>query len=343
MALINLAALQRADVIVRTALYERFAMKSNVFGEATRGAFTISPGEAMGPGKVTTEIEQLDHTTIVRQRDLTSQTALAQKNITEKKKRSVQLARTTDAFTMQEGDFDWEGRPEQKDVFWESIAEQVADAMTYDHMIAGVTAAIACLLKTSPESNTWLYDITGNTDPQLSRYAEDLAMRERLGEFRNELVAKILTPNGSQQLEESLVTDGAGTIVASDALRGIGYDRHGIATFETSLSTLDASAGPPATVYALYLKANAVRARITNAPRMYIQREDMVENPLVQVRWKWDWELDINGFSYDLTAGGENPDLAALGTGANWDHFLNQDKNLPGYVIEHEGGYRAKA
>lgn len=49
---------------------------------------------------------------------------------------------------------------------------------------------------------------------------------------------------------------------------------------------------------------------------------------------QWTYNLSVDGFAWDKTAGGHSPTNAAIGAAANWDRIATFDKDLPGVMLK---------
>lgn len=341
-----MAITQRADLvnlvrIVRTLVWERLARNINVFNAASNNAIQLVGNNKLFGSQTEFTFLKRVNGTLVRARDIDATTALEEVKMEEGKEGTVKLDRTTPALAVMIDAFTREGRSGDMDAWMEAFANQVSEAIMDDYVDSVIKALVGCLTKAAPSTGTWVYDITGNTDKLLSRYTLDLALNTRFGDQRHDVVAWIMRADASQQVEEAMLTEGASNEVGATLLRGRPVDRFGRRTFEGDLPALLHATGTPDTIRTLALKRGAARVILNMAPEVYVDDSPMAENPLTKLRWLWRYDLQIEGFGYNQTAGGDNPNDATLAAGANWTHSLSQDKALPGIVIVHNSGYRA--
>lgn len=58
------------------------------------------------------------------------------------------------------------------------------------------------------------------------------------------------------------------------------------------------------------------------------------ENLVMGFRAEGTFNLELMGYSWNDSVGGANPDLSAIGTGANWTKYATSDKNTAGVLID---------
>ena len=84
----------------------------------------------------------------------------------------------------------------------------------------------------------------------------------------------------------------------------------------------------------LGLGANAVEVEDGEDMMLASQLITGKQNLGIRLQGEYSYQVGVRGFSYDVTAGGVNPNTAALKTAANWDKVFADVKDLGGVVIE---------
>jgi len=81
------------------------------------------------------------------------------------------------------------------------------------------------------------------------------------------------------------------------------------------------------------LQAGAVTITESQLPGIRSYPINDQENLALGYRAEGTFNVDLLGYSWDEQAG-VNPNLAAIGTGANWDKYANSDKSTAGVIID---------
>jgi uncharacterized protein YjdB len=89
---------------------------------------------------------------------------------------------------------------------------------------------------------------------------------------------------------------------------------------------------PEESIYGL--QAGAVSITESQAPGIRSYNIDTQENLALGYRAEGVFNVDILGYSWDETAGGVNPNLAALAAVANWGKYATSDKATAGVLID---------
>ncbi|WP_129141527.1 major capsid protein [Modicisalibacter coralii] len=89
---------------------------------------------------------------------------------------------------------------------------------------------------------------------------------------------------------------------------------------------------PANTVFGL--QPGAVSVTESQAPGFRSYMIDNQENLGIGWRAEGTFNLELLGYSWNDSAGGANPNLSAVGTGANWSKYATSDKNTAGVLID---------
>lgn len=93
-------------------------------------------------------------------------------------------------------------------------------------------------------------------------------------------------------------------------------------------------AGAPNTYRALGLKPAAVVIGRNNDFLANVETSNGDENIKRTYQAEWSYNVGVQGFAWDKTAGGKSPNDAALGAAANWDKYVTSFKDLGGIVVK---------
>ncbi len=89
---------------------------------------------------------------------------------------------------------------------------------------------------------------------------------------------------------------------------------------------------PAETIFGL--KSGAISCVESQPPGIRSYNIDNLENLAVGFRAEGTFNLEIQGYSWDSTAGGINPTKAALSAIANWDKYAVSNKATAGFIID---------
>ncbi|MNG11108.1 hypothetical protein D3C84_946190 [compost metagenome] len=89
---------------------------------------------------------------------------------------------------------------------------------------------------------------------------------------------------------------------------------------------------PAETIFGL--QAGAVKITESQAPGFRSYNIDNQENLAMGFRAEGTFNMDLLGYSWKDSTGGINPNLAAIGAGANWSKYATSDKVTAGVLID---------
>ena len=117
-----------------------------------------------------------------------------------------------------------------------------------------------------------------------------------------------------------------------DAVTGTWADDENITDSATGDATVN---GTLTTKYAtLGLVPGAVTVKISEQrDPPYFQREAGNENIEYQYQDEYAYNIEVQGFTWDVSNGGANPTQTTLAIPTNWDKVVTEDKNLAGIRI----------
>jgi uncharacterized protein YjdB len=86
------------------------------------------------------------------------------------------------------------------------------------------------------------------------------------------------------------------------------------------------------------LQAGAIRVKESQAPGFRAYDINDQENLAIGIRSEGTFNLELLGYSWNDSVGGENPTLAAIAAGANWRKHVNSNKMTAGVLLDLTGG-----
>ena len=89
---------------------------------------------------------------------------------------------------------------------------------------------------------------------------------------------------------------------------------------------------PAETIFGL--QSGAIRVTESQAPGFRSYPINTQENLAMGFRAEGTFNLDLLGYSWADATGGINPNLAAVGAGANWAKYATSDKATAGVLID---------
>ena len=94
------------------------------------------------------------------------------------------------------------------------------------------------------------------------------------------------------------------------------------------------TAGTIGEYHILGLVENAAILTISEAPYITTSEIMMKENLMLALQGEYAFNLELKGFKWDITTGGQNPTAAAIATGSNWDLVVASFKDAAGICLD---------
>jgi len=164
---------------------------------------------------------------------------------------------------------------------------------------------------------------------------QDLAKGKRqFGDSSQDLVAAMIHGNKFHDLVDDGLSNykienvAGAQIVTGDVAGAMGLVL--VVTDEDALITT----GTPDTYHTILLQSGGATIEESEPATMAEETITGQENITREWQMEYAFNLGLRGFKWDTTNGGSNPDESTLGTGTNWVKVANNNKSLPGVVID---------
>lgn len=306
-------------------MYEALAQNTAAFNQASNGAILLTPRNIKGDFEQESFIKRVAGG-LIRRRDNTSLAAVADKKLEQGEQVGVKVNRGI-------------GPTAQSLDAWKKIAADPGEfslklgRMTGEEKMADfINTAILCLeaaIRNNPNVTV--------TVAQPVTHLDLVTALSKFGDAQQRIVAWVMHSKSFFDLFKQQITD---------KVYG-GYDvaiyRASVATLNRPVVVIDSPAlfdnnvdPTPDTWSILGLVAGAVEIAESEQETIESQIVTGLENLVMRVQGEYAFNVKIQGYAWDITNGGPNPTDAALGTGANWDKVVADDKNTAGVVLVHQ-------
>lgn len=205
-----------------------------------------------------------------------------------------------------------------------AIGVQAAKAMQVEMCDTAIAAAVAALNNQAAVK----YTVPSNGTLATSSLVSGLA---KFGDRANRIVCWVMHSKAFYDLVQSQITaniDGVSNFVVAQGTP-VTLNRPVLITDSPSLT-----GGSPLNYYTLGLTVDAIEAEDSEESTVVSDMALGLENLLVRMQGEYAYNLAMKGFTWDVTNGGENPTVAALSTGSNWDPIAASYKDYAGIIIQ---------
>lgn len=205
-----------------------------------------------------------------------------------------------------------------------AIGVQAAKAMQIEMCDTAIGAAVAALNNQAAVKYTVLSNGTLATSSLVSGLA-------KFGDQANRIVCWVMHSKAFYDLVQSQITaniDGVSNFVVAQGTP-VTLNRPVLITDSPSLVSAS-----PFNYYTLGLTVDAIEAEDSEESTVVSDMALGLENLLVRMQGEYAYNLAMKGFTWDVTNGGENPTVAALTTGSNWDPIAASYKDYAGIIIQ---------
>lgn len=205
-----------------------------------------------------------------------------------------------------------------------AIGVQAAKAMQVEMCDTAIAAAVAALNNQAAVK----YTVPSNGTLATSSLVSGLA---KFGDQANRIVCWVMHSKAFYDLVQSQITaniDGVSNFVVAQGTP-VTLNRPVLITDSPSLT-----GGSPLNYYTLGLTVDAIEAEDSEESTVVSDMALGLENLLVRMQGEYAYNLAMKGFTWDVTNGGENPTVAALSTGSNWDPIAASYKDYAGIIIQ---------
>lgn len=262
---------------------------------------------------------------IVSRRDTTSTAGVTDTALTQGEKIGVKLNRKIGPVAQTLDALRKVGSSNEEISF--GIGKMVGDRKAADMLNAALIGATAAL----GNQAAVVYDATSDTTKTLNHTAMVSAMA-KFGDQSARLKAWVMHSKPYFDLIKQAIGD---KIVE---VAGVTIYSGNIATFNRPVIVTDATAllvsGSPNTYPILGLTEGGVVVTESEQQEIVSQLVTGLENLVYRIQGEFAFNLNIEGFQWDVTNGGANPNDAALGTGTNWDAVMASYKDFAGIYLK---------
>lgn len=203
------------------------------------------------------------------------------------------------------------------------VGERKAADMLNSALI-GTTAALAAQAAV-------VYDATSDTTKTLNHTAMVSAMA-KFGDQSARIKSWVMHSKPYFDLIKQAIGD---KIVE---VAGVTIYSGNVATFNRPVIVTDAAplliSGSPNTYPILGLTEGGVIVTESEQQEIVAQLVTGLENLVYRIQGEFAFNLNVEGFQWDVTNGGANPNDAALGTGTNWDPVMASYKDFAGIYLK---------
>lgn len=263
-------------------------------------------------------------TGLVRRRDPYGTGAITNKSLRTLIETMVKVAAGTPVLNLDPGQFNW--IKENPDLAAATWAKQLAPQVLADMLNVAIGSVKAALTSVA---STNVNDISA-TGTGLATYAAEVTTTALLGDRGSEITAWIMHSKPWYDIVQGNITNGAQLFkyetvkVLADPL-GTPY----IISDQPSLIL----AGTPNKYYTLGLRDAAVAINTNDDYDQVVVESVGQENIGRNMQAEWSYNVGVQGFTWDKTAGGHAPTDAALFTSSNWDKIATSYRDLPGVMM----------
>lgn len=207
------------------------------------------------------------------------------------------------------------------------IGKMVGDRKAADMLNAALTGTTAALAAQSAV----VYDATADTTKTANHTAMVSAMA-KFGDQASRIKAWVMHSKPYFDLMKQAISDKIVEVAGVTIYNGT------IATFNRPVIVTDATplliTGSPNTYPILGLVEGGVVVTESEQQEIVAQLVTGLENLVYRIQGEFAFNLNIEGFQWDVTNGGANPNDTALGTGTNWDAVMASYKDFAGIYLK---------
>ena len=302
---------------------------STLFNEATRGCINLTNAFQRGEMESTSFWNAIDP---IQRRDRTTQAAVDTIKLTQSEQNKFKLSRRFGPVAVTDTAFKQIGDQDGQSTFGMMMGREYATSKIVNMIDTTLNAIVGALSS----------DVKFQNDQSLVGTIKTTEIYKTTALFGDQaalLIAMVMHSKPWHDLTlEQLADYGTTTSVAQNILVAGG----GAATYNKPVLIMDSPAlvvaGVPDIFNTLILRSNAATAQDPGGDILTGDTELGKENIQYIVQGEYDFWIDVDQFAWDTTTGGQNPDDAALLTGANWDYVRSDGdvKAAPGLLYLHQ-------
>lgn len=262
---------------------------------------------------------------LVSRRDITSVSTATDTPLTQGETARVKLnrkigpvAQTLDAFRKISMD------PQEMSFI---LGQQTGVAIALDYLNTALTAVDAATAGVAG----LCYDASAATAPDRANLDHTNLVRTmaKFGDASNRINCWVMHSKPFFDLMENTIADKIFEVANVVVYGGTPatFGRPVVVTDSSSLVTVLSSG----TTYHIHgLTENAVLVEESEERQIASMLITGLENLVMRVQGEYSFNLGVKGFTWDITNGGANPTVGAVGTSSNWDVVASDNKNLAG-------------
>lgn len=314
----------------QSGIVEVLTQNGDAFNQASQGAIALSTASRKGDFSEQAFFQNLS--TLVSRRDVTSNAAATDLNLTEAEWVSVKLNRKVGPVAQSRDSFRkiMLGKTEQEMSF--ILGQMAAKGMQLDMLNSAISAAAAALAAQAKVAYTIPTSGTLTTVGLVSGLSQ-------FGDAASKVVCWVMHSKAYYDLVKEQITSNIYGVSNFAVAQGspITLNRPVIVTDSAGLITNSGTTSSPVLHYAtLGLTVGGVLVENTEEEEIIVQNVTGAENLGVRIQGEFAYNLGLKGFKWDMTNGGVNPSSAALATGSNWDTVRASFKDFAGVVVTSE-------
>jgi hypothetical protein len=207
------------------------------------------------------------------------------------------------------------------------IGQMVGEEKAKDMLNAALIGATSAL----GAQSSVVYDATGDTTKTLNHTAMVSGMA-KFGDQSARIRAWVMHSKPYFDLMKQSIADKIVEVAGVTIYNGT------IATFNRPVIVTDAApllvSGSPNTYPILGLVDGGIVVTESEQQEIANQLITGLENLVQRIQGEYAFNLNIEGFQWDVTNGGANPNDTALGTGTNWDPVVTSYKDYAGIYLK---------
>lgn len=318
----------KADFIIRPEQFnagflETFGYNIDVFNAGSNGAIRLVPLRQQGDYTATRFFDIVQDA--VERRNPTSLADVADKNLTQSERIAIKLNRRFGPFAHTFDSFKKLGM--DIDTMSFLLGQQAGNAFTEDYLKAALNSVVAAIKSES----SLVYDHSGSGIVSHAALVRGLS---RFGDATSRIVCWLSHSGSFFQLMEGSIEVAGGNVAGMTLYNG------SVGTLGKPVVVTDA--GPlveidddePVKYRTLGLVRDAVVVTESEGTSMVDDVITGKDNLIMRIQGEHAFNVEVKGFSWDISEGGLNPTDAALGTSANWEAIVGNRKDMAGVLIE---------
>jgi len=303
------------NLIVHTTATETIMQNVEAFQAGTAGAMTLSTEMIQGDMLETSMLSEIAN--LIAHRDITSDDAATVKNVSSRDENTIKVYFGSGSIEFKVVDAKRYGS--DAGAFSAAIGEQIGKGIVAFMVNAAITAARASI-----ETQATL--VTGDGTDAATHTLLNSGLKP-MGDARESVVCWVMNGATFTDLVGSAIATGGADVAYGAIYEGTTGTLNRPA-FITDSSGLSMATG----VAVLGLTRDAVQIIESESREIVSELVSGGENIKYRIQTEGSLALNVKGYSWK-TASGVNPEIATLGTAANWEMKATDKKSTAGVII----------